>query len=72
MTLPTGTKFGSYEVLSPVGSGGMGKLSRLCGIRAARRSPERGEGSDGEPRIKATRHGLFITMVLCSFGSRPK
>jgi eukaryotic-like serine/threonine-protein kinase len=26
MTLATGTKFGSYEVVAPIGSGGMGEV----------------------------------------------
>src|SRR5262249_23811701 len=32
---------------------GWGRLSRLGGVRAARRNPERREGSDAEPRNKA-------------------
>jgi hypothetical protein len=29
MTLFAGTKLGPYEILAPIGAGGIGKLSRL-------------------------------------------
>ena len=31
MTLQTGTRLGPYEILSPLGAGGMGRVEPLCG-----------------------------------------
>jgi hypothetical protein len=33
MTLAAGTKFGPYEILAPLGAGGMGKLYRSLDTR---------------------------------------
>ncbi len=31
MSLAPGTKFGPYEIVSPLGAGGMGEVEPLCG-----------------------------------------
>ncbi len=41
MTLSIGTKLGPYEILAPLGAGGM--LSRFGGVGAARRNPPQAE-----------------------------
>ncbi len=32
MGISLGTRIGSYEIVSPIGAGGMGKLRRLGGV----------------------------------------
>ncbi|MGE0101223.1 MAG: hypothetical protein AB7H86_13650 [Blastocatellales bacterium] len=36
MTLTTGTKLGAYEILAPIGKGGMGEVWRARDIRLDR------------------------------------
>lgn len=36
MTLPSGSRMGPYEILSPLGAGGMGEVSRARDARLAR------------------------------------
>src|ERR1043166_8113909 len=36
MTLATGAKLGHYEILSPLGAGGMGEVYRACDSRLGR------------------------------------
>jgi len=53
MDLPAGKKLGPYEIVAPLGAGGMGEVEPFCrreraALRragVARRNPERSKGS---------------------------
>ena len=36
MAIPSGTRFGSYEIIHPIGAGGMGVVYRACDLRLGR------------------------------------
>src|SRR5262252_3813046 len=36
MALATGTRFGDYEILAPIGAGGMGEVYRACDTKLKR------------------------------------
>ena len=36
MSLPAGTRLGPYEILGPIGAGGMGEVYRACDTRLGR------------------------------------
>ena len=57
MNLATGTRLGPYEVLSPLGAGGMGEVyrardTRLDRIVAVKILPERPSGADGVAQLE--------------------
>jgi len=45
MTLAAGTKLGSYEIVAPVGSGGMGEVYRAPDDRASAQPPRSSAGT---------------------------
>ena len=75
MTLPAGAKLGPYDILSPVGSGGMGdvyrardtRLDRLVALkvllRDVRHDPERRERFEREAKaVAALNHPNIVTI----------
>ncbi len=50
MNLPTAARLGPYEILSPLGAGGMGEVEPLCGR-------ERSESPQAKSRPRGERGG---------------
>ncbi len=76
MPLPAGTRLGNYEIVAPLGAGGMGEVYRARDVRLGRqvaikalpeafaRDPERLARFEREARLLASVHHTNIAMIF--------